>query len=233
MLWFLAGFIVLAALGVALWNAPHWIVPWIAARSPGCLYFVRTEHPLVALTIDDGPDASTTLRILDELARYRAHATFFLISERVRGNEALVAQLARSEHEIANHLTRDEPSIKLTPARFERELRAADSVLAAFGPRRWFRPGSGWYNRRMLATVRRHGYACSLGSVYPYDAAIPWSWLASRYVLSSVRSGDIIILHDAGARGRRTAATLRRVLPELAGRGLQVVTLSELVRVAR
>jgi peptidoglycan-N-acetylglucosamine deacetylase len=231
--WLCAGLIALAALGAALWNAPRWIVPWIAARFPGCLYSVSTERPLVALTIDDGPDASTTPRILDELARYHAHATFFLISERVRGNEALVAQLARSEHEIASHLTRDEPSIKLAPARFERELITADSVLAAFGPRRWLRPGSGWYTPQMVATMSRHGYACSLGSVYPFDAAIPWSWLASRYVLSSARPGDIIILHDAGARGRRTAATLRHVLPELARRGLQAVTLSELVRAAR
>jgi peptidoglycan-N-acetylglucosamine deacetylase len=232
-LWLFTGLIILIALGAALWNAPRWVVPWIAARFPGCLYFVRTERPLVALTIDDGPDPSTTPRILDELARHHAHATFFLVSERVRRNEALVAQLARSGHEIANHLTRDEPSIKLPPARFERELLAADSVLTVFGPRRWIRPGSGWYNRRMLATMRRHGYSCSLGSVYPFDAAIPWSWLASRYVLSSARPGDIIILHDAGSRGRRTAATLRRVLPELARRGLQVVTLSELVRAAR
>jgi peptidoglycan/xylan/chitin deacetylase (PgdA/CDA1 family) len=232
-LWLFTGLIALTALGAALWNAPRWIVPWIAARFPGCLYFVRTERPLVALTIDDGPDSSTTPRILDELARHHARATFFLISERVRHNEALVAQLARSGHEIANHLTRDEPSIRLPPTRFERELLAADSVLTVFGPRRWIRPGSGWYNRRMLATMRRHGYSCSLGSVYPFDAAIPSSWLASRYVLSSAHPGDIIILHDAGSRGRRTAATLQRVLPELRRRGLQVVTLSELVRAAR
>ena len=233
MLWLFAGFIALTALGAALWNAPRWIVPWIAARFPGCLYFVHTERPLVALTIDDGPDSSTTPGILDELGRNHAHATFFLISERVRGNQALVAQLARSGHEIANHLTRDEPSIKLPPERFERELLAADSVLTAFAPPRWVRPGSGWYNPSMLTTMRRHGYECSLGSVYPFDAAIPWSWLASSYVLSSARPGDIIVLHDAGSRGRRTAATLRRVLPELARRGLRVVTLSELVRAAR
>jgi hypothetical protein len=39
-------------------------------------------------------------------------------------------------------------------------------------------------------------------------------------------------LHDAGARGRRTAQVLRTVLPELNRRGFRVVTLSELVAAA-
>jgi len=47
-------------------------------------------------------------------------------------------------HELGNHLTHDEPSIRLSAAEFESALVEADSVLSRFGPMHWFRPGSEW-----------------------------------------------------------------------------------------
>lgn len=165
---------------------PRWLVERLAEQSPEVLYFVDTERPMVALTIDDGPDSAATPLILDVLRRHRAHATFFVITERVLGNERLLAQP------------------------------------------RWFRPGGGWFNERMLRTARRHGYRCALGSVYPFDAAIPSAGVAAWYVARSVGSGSVIVLHDGGARSRRTAAALERILPDLERRGLEAVTLSAL-----
>jgi peptidoglycan/xylan/chitin deacetylase (PgdA/CDA1 family) len=64
--------------------------------------------------------------------------------------------------------------------------------------------------------------------VYPLDPHVPSSAFASAYVLSNVHPGAVVVLHDRGARGRRTAETLRRVLPALRHRGYRVTTLSEL-----
>jgi peptidoglycan/xylan/chitin deacetylase (PgdA/CDA1 family) len=84
----------------------------------------------------------------------------------------------------------------------------------------------------MITTMERRGYQCALGSLYPYDAEIPSSHFSSAFVLAHVRPGAIIVLHDGGARGRRTIAALRRLLPALRRRGLRVVTLSELTALA-
>ena len=215
-------------LGVALWTAPRWLVPHIAARSPRCLYTVPTEQRVVALTIDDGPDAVHTRAILDVLHVHGARATLFLISSRVAGNEALVAGAVAEGHELGNHLTRDEASIRSSPEAFAADVEEADRVLGGFGTVRWLRPGSGWYDDVMLATIERAGYRCALGSVYPYDQHVPSARFAAAYVLSNVRPGSVIVLHDGGDRGRRTAEVLRRVLPVLRARGYRVVTLSEL-----
>jgi peptidoglycan-N-acetylglucosamine deacetylase len=102
-------------------------------------------------------------------------------------------------------------------------------LLAPLAPLRWARPGSGWYSRETVAALSRQGYGCALGSVYPWDATIPSSAFASWHILRNVRPGAIIVLHDAGSRGRRTLNTLSTVLPELRRRGYRVVTLSELV----
>jgi peptidoglycan/xylan/chitin deacetylase (PgdA/CDA1 family) len=217
-------------IGAGLWTAPRWLVPRIAARSPGCLYSVPTAQRTVALTFDDGPDRAHTREILDVLAANDTRATFFLISERVTGNEALVSAIVGEGHELGNHLTRDEPSIRLAPDAFEAAARDAGAVLARFAPVRWLRPGSGWYDAAMLATIERLGYRCALGSVYPYDPHIRSARVASAYILANVRPGAVIVLHEGGARGPRTVETLRRVLPVLRARGYGVVTLSEVDR---
>jgi peptidoglycan/xylan/chitin deacetylase (PgdA/CDA1 family) len=227
----LASFAILVsaiATGATASAEPRWLFAALAKRSPGVVYFVDTEKPWVALTIDDGPDLETTPRILDALKRHGAHATFFLISERIPGNEAVVSRIVAERHELANHLTKDEPSIALSPETFERNLLAAHAELARFGPVRWFRPGSAWFDGEMLTTLEKHRYRIALGSVYAFDPQIPSVWVASRYIEWAAEPGSIVILHDGGSRGERTRITLDVVLPELSRRGLRVVTLSEL-----
>ena len=199
---------------------------------PDVLYSVETDAGVVALTIDDGPDAVSTLRILGLLAEHDARATFFLIGERIPGNEAVVDAIVAGGHELGNHGTRDVPSIDLAPPEFERDLLHAHATLSAWGAPHWFRPGSGWYDDAMVETAQRHGYRTALGSAYPFDAQLPWTGLARRLTLWRADRGAVIILHDGPERGARTVETLSRVLPELRQRGLRVVTLSELTAVA-
>ena len=217
---------------LALWMAPRWIVPHIASRFPGCLYSIKTDAAAIALTIDDGPDPETTREILRELRVHGAHATFFLISNHVPGSDSVVAAIVAQGHEIANHLTRDEPSISLGPEAFDSALTEGGRSLSRFGAVRWARPGGGRYNRDMVAAMERRGYRCALGSVYPYDAAVPSSRFSSAFLLAHAHPGAIIVLHDRGARGRRTIDALHRTLPVLERRGLRVVTLSELAALA-
>lgn len=217
-----------AGVGLLLARQPEWLVDRLAAAFPGCLYRVPTGERVVALTLDDGPDEVTTPLILAELERHGARATFFLIGERVRGREPLVRRVVERGHELGNHLMRDRPAILLDPEELKRDLRESHALLARHAPVHWARPGSGWYSGTTIEAMFLQGYRCAMGSVYPYDATIPSSAFASRHILRNVRPGAIIVLHDGGPRGRRTARTLRTVLPELRRRGYRVVTLSEM-----
>jgi peptidoglycan/xylan/chitin deacetylase (PgdA/CDA1 family) len=168
---------------------------------------------------------------LDELRRHSARATFFLIAGRVPGREAVVRSIVAEGHEIGNHGRYDRSAIRLGPEEFVTDLRAAGQVLSGYAPVRWARPASGWYSATMVAAIRRNGYRCALGSVYPFDATVPSAAIATRHILGNVRPGAIVILHDGDGRGRRTVRVLREVLPELRQQGYRVVTLSELAAV--
>ncbi|MFQ5604432.1 MAG: polysaccharide deacetylase family protein [bacterium] len=201
----------------------------IAYTYPGCIFDIETSQPLLALTIDDGPDAATTPQILTVLKRFQARATFFVLTEQVVQNKNLVRQMIQAGHEIGNHLTQDETSIGLPLEEFQQKFFAADSVLGEFAAIRWFRPGGGLYNASMLDIVEARQYQCVLGTLYPLDTGIPWAWFTKQYILQNVYPGAIIILHDRGARGQRTARVLEDILPRLQQRGYRVVTLSDLL----
>ena len=221
---------VLLTFGVALWLKPEWLIAHLRKQSPEVIYSVETDEKVVALTIDDGPDSFGSPRILDILDKYDAHATFFLISAHIPGNEEYVERMVAEGHELGNHLTADRPSIALSDEEFERELLSADEVLTQYvDDVRWVRPGSGWYNEKMLATMAKHDYRCALGDVYPYDPQISIYWFSAYYVLGNVKPGSVIVLHDYNRRGERTTKALEIILPKLAEQGYKVVTLSELV----
>jgi peptidoglycan/xylan/chitin deacetylase (PgdA/CDA1 family) len=208
------------------------MVDELARWYPGCLYRVPMEQRLLALTFDDGPDRETTPRILAELRRHGARATFFLVTGQLPGREHVVRAIVQEGHEVGNHFTEDRPTIQLKPAEFKRDLLEAHNTLAPFARPRWARPGSGWYSQEMIRVMNQNGYRCALASVYPFDATIPSVSWAADYVLRNARPGAIVVLHDGGARGRRTERVLARILPELRRRGYRLVSLSELMAAA-
>jgi peptidoglycan-N-acetylglucosamine deacetylase len=233
-----AGLLFSLLLGLAYFLAqPRWLLNLAARFKPGAIYavtFPANVPWVVALTIDDGPSAATA-DILAVLARYDAKATFFNISGHLPGYEAVVAEAIAAHHELGNHLTADEPSIRLSPEAFEADLLTAEQAWQPYvspDPLRWLRPGMGFYSASMVATAQRHGYQLALGSVFPYDTHVPFSGFAIAFILSTVQPGDIIVLHDGKERGQRTVNTLKKILPALQARGYTVTTLTNLIRAA-
>ncbi|MGD2027608.1 MAG: chitin deacetylase family protein [Anaerolineales bacterium] len=208
---------------------PEWLMQRLRSRSPEVIYSIDTDQPIVALTIDDGPDGTYSPQILELLEEHHAHATFFLITNRISGNEAILQQMIDEGHELGNHLTEDEPSIRLSGKEFEQALVRSDQALSQYGNVIWVRPGSGWYNDEMLKIIKKYDYQLALGSVYPYDPQIGLAWYSAKFVLWKAKPGAVIVLHDHEGRGKRTIEALKIILPELAERGYQVVTLSDLV----
>ena len=217
----------LTALGSAATALPTLLMEWKRKESPEVLFYVATKDPVVALTIDDGPSVATP-EILDVLAENDAHATFFVIGDHVRGLPELARRLVAEGHELGHHMMVDEPSIDLAPETFRARFAEMDGILDELGGSVVFRPGSGWYDDRMVGDAARLGYRTVLGSVYPFDAQIPFAGVATWYMRPLIGPGSILILHDGPERGPRTAQVLRTLLPELRARGMKVVTVSGL-----
>jgi peptidoglycan-N-acetylglucosamine deacetylase len=222
--------IILGLVGIILFFQPRWLLSFFLRIIPGVTYFINTDLPVVALTIDDSPDRETTPTILEILGNYEAKATFFIITNQGKGNEDLVREIVNQGHELGNHLTEDYPSIKLTAEMFEKQVKESHQILSQYSKLTWLRPASGWYNPKMINIAKSQDYRVVLGDIFPYDTHIPSSEFAVNHILTNLKSGSIIILHDGGERGKRTAKTLTKVLPKIKAKGYTIVSLSELWR---
>ena len=216
-----------------LYRQPRWALD-VATRWSGdrMLFYFNTDEPVVALTIDDGPDPDTTAEILAVLQRHDAKATFFLIGEHVAGNEMVMKEAIAAGMEVGNHMMKDRMSLTLVKTgEFSHALEQAEETItdaAGVETLEWFRPGQGLFNRQMLELVEGRGYRSILGSTFPYDTLLGDPEFSARFILNRVQPGSAIVLHDRGDRGQRTATTLEILLPELKKRGYRVTTLSEL-----
>jgi peptidoglycan/xylan/chitin deacetylase (PgdA/CDA1 family) len=185
----------------------------------------------VALTFDDGPSPVYTPRILAVLHRLRVRATFFVIGYLAKANPVLVECEQRLGMVVGNHSYNhpEVPPFDRLPSRLRAdEISLTSTILARLGVRaRLFRPPGGSFSPAVVQQASSAGERIVLWSVDPAD----WSpGVTAREithrVLSAVRPGSIVILHDGGGDRSATLAALPAIVQGLRRRGLHLVAVA-------
>ena len=76
---------------------------WLRGLYPRATWRMDKTEKAVYLTFDDGPIPESTPFILDTLAAYGAHATFFMVGDNVRKYPELFKQIVNAGHQVGNH----------------------------------------------------------------------------------------------------------------------------------
>ena len=184
----------------------------------------RTGAPVVYLTFDDGPHPTWTPQVLDLLELYNAPATFFVLGQSATRFPEIVERMVAAGHEAENH-TFDHIWLDKAPRDlFVSQVNAADEALhAAAGARvdpiACLRPPYAAMNEHTRSLAAELGKSIVLWSVDTQDWRRPGPDQIASHVLSNVRPGAIILMHDGGGERSQTVAALDTVLDGLAGRG--------------
>lgn len=181
--------------------------------------------PLVALTFDDGPRSSTTGPLLDGLALREVPATFFLVGNRIPGNEDLVRRMAAEGHQIGIH-TYDHVELKgLSRQDFDLQVGKTRALITQLGGEGnyWLRPPYGLMDRQADQWC---GGPVILWSVDPEDWKDDDIDRIVAAVVEHVSNGDIILLHDLFPSSAQAAL---RVVDTLLARGCCFVTVEQLM----
>lgn len=189
-----------------------------------------SSTPVVALTFDDGPWPVQTERILDILAEHNVKATFFMVGRLVERHPAVARRVAAEGHLIGNHTAshailtdHDQETIGREIAEGTRAIRDVTGVTP-----QWFRPPAGRMNPMVLAEAERMGMTLALWDVDPQDWRRPAADRMLPTMLSAIRPGSVVLLHDGGGNRSQTIAALPRLIEELKARGYLFVTLDQL-----
>ncbi len=165
-----------------------------------------TDVKAVYLTFDDGPIPEATPFILDTLARFGVHATFFMVGDNVRKHPDLYRQVVAAGHRIGNHTFNHMGGFKHTVATYNANAQKADALLHT----NLFRPPHGWMRPDQYFWLGRR-YRIVMWDLVTRDYS---KWMTAEEVLNNVkryaRNGSIITFHDS----LRSIDKLHYALPE-------------------
>jgi peptidoglycan/xylan/chitin deacetylase (PgdA/CDA1 family) len=218
---------------------PLWRL-WLSAKQKTVLGGAIAMGPArrqVALTFDDGPDPTWTPPILDILAAHRVRATFFLLGAHLERAPDLARQIAAT-HEIGCHSYAHARASVASLADFRADVArfrgVADRELGVEA--RFYRFPWGDRGRVQPADVLAlERMRCVHWSASGGDDTLDADRIVAR-ITRRLHGGAIVLLHDGVAPGsvRRqtrdeTVRALPGVLAAIRARGLEAVTLSELL----
>jgi peptidoglycan/xylan/chitin deacetylase (PgdA/CDA1 family) len=205
----------------------------VEARSgypAGAFRGVKRADRVVALSYDDGPSPANTPELLEILATKQAHATFFVVGSRVERHPELVERIAAAGHELGNHSFSHKNPLELDDDELRDELeRGADAITQAGGHASLFRPPFGKRPRAAARLCAALGFVTVLWSIDSGDTRSVSSRRIAREVIQHVQPGDIVLMHDGGARRQQTLDATRQILDELTDRGYRFVKVSDLL----
>jgi len=186
---------------------------------------IDPNKKMVALTFDDGPSIYTN-DIITCLKANDAHATFFVIGNRISTYASEIKYAYDNGNEIANHTYTHSTLTDLRISAINSEVSKTDAAIKKItgeAPALIRAPG-GTTNR----TVRK---AIDKPFIYWSIDTLDWKHRNStktvRTVMNNVKNGDIILMHDIHGPTRDAALKL---IPKLKKAGYQLVTVSELAK---
>lgn len=185
---------------------------------------IVSDKKRVALTFDDGPHNTNTMKILDLLDKHNAKATFFMLGNRVNFYPDIAKEIVDRGHEPGNHTwnhkdltTLGEEEIKLEIQRTNDAIQTATSRTPVI-----YRPPYGAVNDYVKEAVDMESI---LWTVDTED----WKSRDAKQVLlevqTNVKDGSVVLLHDIHGS---TVEAVELILEFLDKEGYEFVTVSEL-----
>lgn len=180
---------------------------------------------VIAFTFDDGPSVYTK-EIAKVLLEYNFKATFFELGNRMKYNQDTVNFLVDNDMEIGNHTYSHKKLVSLTKKEIDEEL---NSTLIVFNE---------ITGNNITLTRVPYGEINEKVQTNITTPIISWSvdtkdWLYQdenyiyNYILSNIKDGDIILMHDIYFS---TLQAIKKTIPILAKNGYKITTVSELAK---
>jgi peptidoglycan/xylan/chitin deacetylase (PgdA/CDA1 family) len=190
----------------------------------------------IALTYDDGPNDTHTLRLLEVLAEHNVQASFFLVGSYVRQRPDIAREIVRAGHVVGNHTFTHPLLVLKSEGEVRREILDCRSALQdVIGEHsNLFRPPFGGRRPAVLRIVRELGLQPVMWNVAGNDWNAPPAVEIERKILKQVRGGDVILLHDGGHKGMgadrsQTVIATKGLITTLRERKYELVTIPQMM----
>jgi peptidoglycan/xylan/chitin deacetylase (PgdA/CDA1 family) len=180
---------------------------------------------VVALTFDDGPSPDWTPQVLDVLRRFNIKATFCTVGYNQIRHPELVRQVVAEGHTLCNHTAHHPMLDRVPPEQVTAEItdNAADLRAITGQDVQFFRAPGGRLTPHVIDVAHRTGERVLGWNVDPRDFERPPPDVLRDRILTAVKPGAVVILHDGGGVRANTVAILPELLLRLMAAGYSMV----------
>jgi len=231
MIGYLAGAAAMAIVGTAGYQSMAPTGQWFGRTFTGLSHQSRK----IALTYDDGPNETHTLRLLEVLAKHSVPATFFMIGRYVERFPEVARHVADAGHVIGNHTLTHPNLIFCSALQTEIQLRECDRILGdVIGAHsNLFRPPFGGRRPQSLQIAQKLGFLPVMWNLTGWD----WNATAPQSIekrISKAQGGDVILLHDGSHTSTQsdrssTVTATDRLIAHHKAEGYQFVTVPQMM----
>lgn len=194
------------------------------------IYCVETPDKKVALSFDAAWGNEDTQLILDTLAKYNVHATFFMTGGWVANFPEDVKKIQAAGHDLANHSENHKNMSQLSDIECQEELMNVHKKVKELTgiEMELFRPPYGDYDDHVITNAKNCGYYTIQWSVDSLD----WKDYGVDNIIKTVTehkdlgNGAIILMHNGA---KHTAQALPTVIEKLQAAGYEIVPISKLI----
>src|SRR5574344_24287 len=191
--------------------------------------FEVSAQKSVALTYDDGPNTTTTPKVLDKLEKYNVVGSFFVIGDNINEESAKVMKRASDMGcDIENHSKSHQHMSKLTEEQLKNEISyTTEKIESAISKKvKFFRPPYIDTNELMFKAIDLT-FICGQGAEDCVKEVT--SEKKTKKILDTIKDGDVILLHDFD-NNDATVDALDEIISTLNERGSTFVTVTDLFK---
>lgn len=187
------------------------------------------KEKVVALTFDDGP-SRYTVNILNVLKVNSAPATFFVVGQAIKRQPSAMRAIVAAGHGVGNHSNTHLALVRMSAAAQYADIAECMNLIKKAGGRsEWFRPPGGQFNYQMLRNAKKVGLKTVLWTADSQDWQKRGAASIAGKVLSQIRPGAVVLLHDGGGDRRQTIEALPQIISGIRSMGYKIVPLNQLL----
>ena len=179
---------------------------------------------MIAFTFDDGPNSKTTNKLLDNLDKYNARVTFFVVGNRVKTYEDTLKRAYDMGNLIGSHTYSHKNLFELNNNQIVDEIKKTNNVIKEVTGSNtlYLRPPYGNTNKNIKNLANMYNILWDLDTE-------DWKYKdknkIAKYIIDNAHDGGIILLHDLYETSIDGALL---AMEELSKNGYAFVTIEEM-----
>lgn len=228
---------------ISVWWILVLLVLWVTITTIGSFhiranFFLKSKHSnynikqnAIALTFDDGPNPTFTPKVLQLLKEYNAKATFFCIGNNIDSHPKLVQKIISDGHCIGNHSYTHTNDYGFLPTKkiIADITKAQQSIKKVTNiDNQLFRPPFGVTNPNIAKAIKTLNLQSIGWSLRSYDTVAKDPNKVYKKLISKLKKGDVILLHDTS---ELSIIVLEQLLQWLQKNDIKTVTINQLFNI--